>query len=88
MTDSQQPQPQTQLQQPPIPLSPPQIPVPQNGVADATAATAASRFPGFFPPPTTFNAAPAANNGASMTGVYNSDSSNQPNGSDRGQNPM
>ena len=70
-------------------MSSPQMPMPQNGAADATAASAASRFPGFFPPPgTAFNAAPTANNGASMAGVYNADPSQQPNGSGRGQNVM
>lgn len=91
MTDTPQQQPQLQQNQPPIPMSPPRMPVSQAGLADGTTASTTSRFQGPYPQQqsTSFNAAPTSNNGASLPRVYDAQFSQQSNGpGGRGQNAM
>ena len=95
MTETPQPQPQLQQTQPPIPMSPPRIPVSQAGLADATTAPTVSRFQGIYPQQqqqqqqSDFNATPVTNNGASLPGVYDAQFSQQSNGpGSRSQNAL
>lgn len=80
-----QPQPQA-----PTPLSPPRMPVPQNGVADGT--VPATRFPtsAFYPTPTSGTGTALTPHGMPMAGVYNADPPQQPNeaAGGKGQNVM
>lgn len=90
MADTLQQQPPLQQNQPPIPMSPPRMPASQAGLADGTNASTTSRFSGVYPQQqSSFNAAPVSNSGASLSGVYDAQFSQQSNGpGGRGQNTM